>query len=126
MANMVLLKIGNTDVTAWLDRQNCQFNETDVFESWIDGNGLNHRNVSRTQITGKAVAGFSKTADFSAFRTLIEGERQTDGFFNVTAYINNTGETKVFQAFIDIVATAKWDWLNSRQWHVLTLNVTER
>ena len=123
---MVLLKIGNTDITEWLDRQNCTINRADVYESWEDGNGKRHRNISRTRITGKATVGFEKAADFSAFCSLIESERQADGYFSVTAYVNNTGTTETFQAFLDITASAKWDWLNERQWQVMTLNITQR
>ena len=123
---MVLLKIGNTDITSYIDPQNCQFNLEPVYESWTDGNAVNHRNVSRSRITGKAVAGFAKATDFSTFCTLIESARQTDGYYNVTAYVNNTGTSETFQAFIDIVAASKWDWVNSRQWHTLTLTITQR
>lgn len=126
MANMILLKIGNTDVTAWIDRQNFQMNRADVFETWTDGNGIDHRNISRTRYSGKAAIGFSKAADFSAFCTLLANEKQADGYFSVTAYVNNTGTTETFQAFIDITATAKWDWTNGRQWQTMTLTITQR
>ena len=126
MANMILLKIGNTDVTGWTDKQNFQMNREDVYDSWTDGNGITHRNISRTRFKGKAAIGFSKAADFSVFCALIENERQTDGYFTVTAYVNNTGMTETFQAYIDISATAKWDWVNGRQWQVMTLVITQR
>ena len=126
MADMVLLKIGTTDVTGYVDRQNFTMNRVDVYDEWTDGNVTDHRVICRRRFKGKAALGFSKAADFSAFCALIESERQTDGYFSVTAYVNNTGTTETFQAYIDITATAKWDWLNSRQWQVMTLTITQR
>lgn len=123
---MVLLKIGLTDITAYLDKQNFQMNKVDVGEAWTDGNGVDHRNVVRTRTSGKAVAGFSKAADFAGFCSLLSDEKETDGYYSVTAYINNTGTTETFEAFIDVTTSTKWDWVNSRQWHTVTLQIVER
>lgn len=126
MADMVLFKLGTTDLTKYLDKQNFKMDVAPVFDKWTDGNGTNHRNVKRTQITGKAQLGFSKAADFSTVMGLLSSELTADGYYSVTAYVNNTGTTETFNAFIDVTAAAKWDWLNSRQWQTLTFVITQR
>lgn len=126
MAEKVLFKIGETDLTDYLDQQNFKMDKYDMFESWTDGNWVEHRVISRQKITGKAAAGFSSAADFSAFCELLESEREDDGYYVVTAYINNTGTTETFEAFLSMSATSKWDWVNECQWIVQTITVTQR
>lgn len=126
MADMILLKIGNTNITSYIDKQNFVMNKADVGEVWTDGNGVDHRNVVRTRTAGKAVAGFSNAADFATFCTTLTTERHVDGYYSVTTYVNNTGETETFDAFIDVTTSTKWDWVNNRQWHTVTLQIAER
>lgn len=126
MAEMILLKIGGTDITEYIDRQNFSMNKADVGDAWTDGNGIEHRIIIRTRISGKAVAGFSQATDFASFCNLLTTARHEDGYYSVMAYINNTGTTETFGAFLDVVTNSKWDWANNRQWHTVTLKITER
>lgn len=122
----VFLEIGGTDVTAYLDIQNYQMNREDVYDTWTDGNGRDHRVITRTRARGKTKAGFRSAAAFAAFCALLANAKQTGGWYNVRAYISNTGATESFQAFIDAQEDSdKWDRLNGRQWQVQTLTITE-
>ena len=127
MANMILLKLGSTDVTGWVDRQNFEMDCQDVYESWTDGNGVTHRNFTRTRISGRAKLGFTSAADFASFQTALAAAKNVNGYYTVTAYVNNLGSSETFNAYIDIAASAaKWDWTNSRRWTALTLTITQR
>ena len=123
---MVFFKIGNTDITAWMDIQNYEMNRSDVYTTWTDGNFVDHRVISRTRRSGKFSVGFDKPADFAAFAALLESERTAEGYYIVTAYINNTGATESFDAYLDCEGAGKWDILNGRSWKELTLTVTGR
>lgn len=122
----VFLKIGNTDLSNKLDYQNFEMNREPVFTTWTDGNQVEHRNSVRSRITGKCKAGFATNAAFTNFVQLVEHERQTNGFYNVTGYVQNIGQTVTFEAFLKITSTAKWDFANSREWHEVTLEIRER
>lgn len=126
MASISLLTIGSTDITGSIDIQNYTMNKEAVYESWMDGNWQEHRVVSRQRITGRAQAGFRNATDLASFMSTLAGAQQADGYYSVTAYINNTGTTETFNAFIEMTATVKWDFLNNRRWHVLTLTITQR
>ena len=123
---MSFLTIGSTDCSAWVDKQSYEMNSEDVFETWTDANWVDHRVVVRQRIRGKVKLGFSSAADFATFTALLSSARQADGYYNVTAYVNNTGATATFNAFIDPTDENKWDLLNSRQWQVQTLTITGR
>lgn len=124
--NMVFFKIGNTDLTQYVDIQNYDINEESVFEEWQDGNWVTHRVSIRTRKSGTVVLGFKTVSDFNTFVSLLSSQRNADGYYSVTAYINNTGATATFNAFVDTQNAAKWDLLNNRQWLVQTLTVFER
>lgn len=124
--NMTFLQIGSTNVTGWINPQTYQVNSEDVYSTWTDGNWVDHRVVVRQRVSGECEAGFSKAADFAAFRQLLDSERQADGYYTITCYVNNTGETVTIQAFLDVEGEDKWDLANSRQWQVQQIKITGR
>ena len=121
----VSFTIGSTDLTAYADIQNYDMNRADVFTSWTDGNWTDHRVIARQRITGKVKLGFASATDFASLMTLLSTAKNANGYYSVTAYVNNTGTTETFNAFVDTKDADKWDVLNGRQWQVMTLTVTE-
>ena len=126
MAAMIFFKVGSTDLTPWGDIQNYDINRDDVFETWTDGNYVNHREIVRTRYGGKVTLGFDNATDFAAFTALMTSARQIGGYYSVTAYIQNTGETATFDAYLDTDGSGKWDVVNGRRWLVVTVTVTGR
>ena len=124
--NMMFFKIGSTDLSQYADIQNYNINEVDVFQSWTDGNWIDHRDVVRTRITGTVLLGFKTAASWSAFQTLLASQRNAAGYYPVTLYVNNTGTTETIDAFLDMTNATKWDLVNDRFWRVQTVKVTER
>lgn len=122
----VFFKIGTTDLTAWEDIQSHKVNREDVYETWTDGNWVDHRVIARTRISGKVILGFSKAADFAAFTALLSSQKDAEGFYPVTAYCNNTGTTESFDAFLELPGAGKWDLNNGRQWQTFEIKITGR
>lgn len=119
-------KIDTTDITPAIDVQSYAVNREDIFEEWEDGNWITHRVIARTRYAGAFQVGFSKAADFADFTALLAAKKTSGGYFPVTAYINNTGATETFNAFLDVAnEDDKWDSVNSRQWQVTTVTVTQ-
>lgn len=121
----VFFKIGTTDLTSYVDKQNCNVNEEDMFEEWRDGNWNTHRVSVRKRRVGTIQLGFKSTSDFSTFVGLLTSQRNANGYYPVTVYINNKGTTDTFNAFIDTTNESKWDILNTHQWQVQNLTITE-
>lgn len=122
----VFLKISDLDLTPFVDIQNHAVNQTDVYQSWTDGNWIERRERVRTRIEGETTVGFSSFADFEAFARQLSAARQSGGYYAVTVYVNNTGEEAQISAFITAEGESKWDLLNSRQWITQKLTITER
>lgn len=122
----VFFKIGATDLTPWEDIQNHDVNREDVYETWTDGNWADHRVVVRTRVTGKVSLGFDKAADFAAFQALLSSARDAEGYYPITVYCANTGTLETVNAYLDTSGADKWDLKNSRQWQVVTVEITGR
>lgn len=123
---MAFFKIGATDITPWIDIQDYDMQRSDVYTTWTDANDVDHRVVTRQRISGKFKAGFQKATDFAAFTALLASARNADGYYSVTAYVNNTGAEETFDAYLDCTDADKWDLINSRQWQVQEVTVTGR
>ena len=120
-------KIGTTDISSYIDIQTYAVNREDVYEEWTDGNWVLHREIARTRRSGTFQVGFSKAADFASFMALLSSAKTADGYYSVSAYISNTGSSDTFDAYLDVSNDDdKWDAVNSRQWQVTTVTVTER
>ena len=123
----VFFKIDSTDLTAYVDIQSYAVNREDVYEEWDDSNWVTHREIARTRYSGTFRLGFSSSAAFSTFTTLLSTAKKAGGYFSVTAYINNLGTTATFDAYLDMVNEEdRWDPINSRQWQVTTVQLTGR
>lgn len=123
----VFFKIGNTDLTQYVDVQTYAVNKEDVYEEWTDGNWTTHREIVRQRRSGEFSVGFSKATDFAAWTALLASSKASGGYYTVTAYINNTGSSDTFSAFLDVSNPEdKWDLAHSRHWLVATVTLTER
>ena len=122
----VFFKIGTTDLTSGVDVQSYAVNKEDVYEEWTDGNGAIRRAIYGQRRSGKFSLGFSTAAAFSAWTTLLSTAKTAAGYYAVTAYINNTGSTDTFNAFLDVSNPEdKWDLAHGRHWLVAQVTLTE-
>lgn len=122
---MIFFKIGAMDLTAFEDIQNHNVNQTDVFQSWEDGNWTERRSFARTRIEGTVTLGFASAGDFRSFLGLLNLERQADGTHSISVYVHNLGETVETRAFLDLEGAAKWDRTNERQWQTVSISIKE-
>ena len=126
MAAITFFQIGSTDLTPYIDVQNFKVNSEDVYETWTDGNFIEHREITRSRVRGTIKIGFKDRADLTSFLTLLSNNRNANGYYPVQIFVNNLNTTSSINVFMDPVGEAKWDVVNGRQWLVLTLNVRER
>lgn len=123
---LILLKIGGTDLTSYIDQQNYEVNSIDEFEEWMDANHVKHRHVIRTRLSGKFEIGFKKAADVSTFLTLMGNNIQSGGYYNAQIFSNDDNTLHTTEVFIDDISKIKRDELNGRIWQTYELTVEER
>ena len=125
MPLFVFFKIGDTDLTPFMDVQGYEMNETPVFESWTDGNMIERRNSIRTRRSGSFRLSFISAAGYNSFLSLMTTAKQANGYYAVTAFVQNTNTTETFNAYITYQATSKWDFVNSREYRLVNVTVSE-
>lgn len=122
----ILFKISSTDLTAFENRDVHQVNAVDEFQSWTDGNWIEHRDFVRTRITGSVTLKFKKEADFNTFKALLTSARNVNGYYPITVWVSNTQTSESINAFLEVTGDTKWDVTCPRVWRGVTITLTER
>jgi len=126
MAWTNLFTIGTTDLTAFEKIDQHSVDRTDVFETWTDGNWVDHRVIARTRVSGQVTLGFSKETDFSNFMSLMTSARDAEGYYPISVWCSNTNSTVSVNAYLDLAGDTKWDVTCPRQYHEITVAITGR
>lgn len=126
MPMIEFFKIGLNDLTPYMDYQKYSMNNVPVYQTWTDGNVIEHRNSIRTRIEGSFQLIYTSTADFNSFLTLMSSAIQSNGYYSVSAYVQNTNSTESFEAFIEYDSESRFDFTNSREYHLVKMKVRQR
>ena len=122
----VLFKINTTDLSKYDYKPEHKVNRDDLYESWIDGNWTEHRQLLRTKISGQVSLRFTQPADYSTFVALLSSERNADGYYPITVWCSNTNTSETLNAFLDVEGTTKWDVTTPRVYNGVTIKITGR
>lgn len=126
MAWTNLFKISSTDLTAYEKTEKHSVNKEDIFEEWTDGNWITHRVIARTRITGTVTLSFSRETDYATFIALMASAKDTNGYYPITVWCNNSNTTETINAFLDFSGDTKWDVTAPIKHHDITVAITQR
>lgn len=126
MALTNLFTVGSTDLTKWEKTEDHDVNRIDVYETWTDGNWVDHRVIARTRINGTVQLGFSKEADFTSFLNTLSSNRDAEGYYPITVWCSNTNSTASINAYLDIAGDTVWDVTCPRKYHQIAVTITGR
>lgn len=124
--NIIFFKIGNTDFSEHIDRQNYAVDNEEVTVPWTDINGTEHRDFVRTRLTGRFTLGYSDAAAFAAAVAAISAAKAANGYASCQVYANNDGTTHTADCYLTLRGGAKYDFDNDRQWQTVDVELTER
>lgn len=125
--SIIFFKIGNTDFSAAIDRQNYAVDNETVTVPWTDINGTEHRDFVRTRLSGRFTLGYSDTSDFAAAVAAIASAVATNGYAaSCQVYANNDGTTHTADCYLTLLGGAKYNFDTGRQWQTLDVELTER
>jgi len=113
------------DLTTYEDIQNHDVNQTEVYQSWTDGNWKERRVLIRKRIEGSVTLGFSNEESLTDFLYILKNNKQSDGTYNIGVFVNNMHATVTINAFLTISGAGKWDTVNDKQWQTLTVEIME-
>ena len=124
-----LVVIGETDITPYIDWQSYKMEQKSAYESWKDGNYIEHRIYVRTRLEGSFrvwLAGINGM-DTEAFISLIESAT-TNHVTTMGVYDPTSGSmtVKAIEAYVTITPGKHREMMNGQYFDILTVKVTEK
>lgn len=122
---MVMFKIGADDYSDRVIAGSYNVNSQNVYKSWQDINGIEHREKIRDKIVGSFDMYFPKIEEYDAFRAVLDSVRKEDLSYTITVVDNIKNEVKTIDAFITFQLTRNrlgWNDIYER----FKLNIQER
>lgn len=88
----MLVTIGTTDITAYINESSYDVNAVQYGDEWIDGNYDRHFRPKGNKVEGKFTLAFVTESDYNSFITLLESNT-VDGYTTATVFdgVSNTG-----------------------------------
>lgn len=90
-----MFQINQYDFTKCILADSYMINRVDEYNTWKDGNGVEHRDPVRSKVVGSLTLHFRSEEYRELFQLAMTRERHSSGYFPVIVDINNTGEEDV-------------------------------
>lgn len=122
---MIMFKIGAGDYSDRVIAGSYNVNSQNVYKSWQDINGVEHREKIRDKIVGSFDMYFPTIDEYDAFRAVLDSVRKEDLSYTITVVDNIKNEVKTIDAFITFQLTRNrlgWNDIYER----FKLNIQER
>lgn len=100
MADTIFI-IGEVDYSAHVVAESYSVQTYDIYNSWTDGNGTEHRERYRTRLQGEFEMYFNDIDTFDAFNTIVRQNKSLDLSVAVTLRDNLTNELVNASVFLD-------------------------
>lgn len=122
---MVMFKVGAGDYSDRVIAGSYNVNSQNVYKSWQDINGVEHREKIRDKIVGSFDMYFPTIDEYDAFRAVLDSVRKEDLSYTITVVDNIKNEVKTIDVFITFQLTRNrlgWNDIYER----FKLNIQER
>lgn len=122
---MIMFKVGAGDYSDRVIAGSYNVNSQNVYKSWQDINGIEHREKIRDKIVGSFDMYFPTIDEYDAFRAVLDSVRKEDLSYTITVVDNIKNEVKTIDAFITFQLTRNrlgWNDIYER----FKLNIQER
>lgn len=122
-----LAVINGIDITPYMDWGKFKIKPEEVYESWEDGNRVEHRIYTRTKLSGSFnvwLCGINGM-DTNAFKTLI-GNATNNHVTTMGLYDQTTNSLKAINAFIHLEPVEHKEMVNGDYFDVFKVEVQER
>lgn len=122
-----LFIVGNENYTNNIIVGTYAINNKPVYKTYTDSNGNTHRFKTRDKIVGSFNMFFKTAEEFNAFSAVVKSNESSVNFsVPITVTVNNTGEEKLINAFIDYETTRNLNGRREDYFDVFKVNIEER
>ena len=123
----MLASINGVDLTPYIDEKSYIMNAEDTYESWLDGNYVEHRIYTTTKIRGSfVVCLYGK--DGMNTQTFLEtwSGGVNNHIATILVYCQNTDSMEAINAFYAFEGTFHREMINGAYCDKLTISISER
>lgn len=118
--------VAGTDITNHIIKGSYKINSSDQYESWKDGNGIEHRIIVRQKVSGSFdFVCCAETISLSDFLALWDSAVD-NGVITLGMTVLNTGKFEALNAYYDITNKEHIKKGNNEIIDVLTIKIQER
>ena len=123
----MLAVVNGTDITKFINKKSYKVNAEKNFETWKDGNYLEHRIYTRPKVKGSfEVVLYGQDQTFTEdFLSLWNGAVDND-VVTISVFVQNHNKMEAIEAYFDITGTSHKDMINGNYCDKLTINIKEK
>jgi len=119
--------INGTDITDYIVTETYKMDSEETFESWLDGNKVEHRIIVAEKVKGTFDVVLTNknnmpTADFLT----LWNSAITDGYITMLVYVANKAENKMINAYYTMQTNKHEKLADGTFLDVLTIEIQER
>lgn len=107
--------------------ENYDVSRNDIFITWNDGFGKEHRRVKRTQVSGTFTMLFEKESQYNVFLSVLQENMNEDGTHKINVAINKPRNTSVWiDAYIDFKPKRSRNAMWQDKFDAFTVTIKEK
>jgi hypothetical protein len=106
---MLLFSIGQSNYSTNIIKGSYEVNEYDEREEWVDANYITHKYGGRTRIRGSFDLMFMKLSQYQSFLADLSANKNLDGTYLATLYVNNKGTAESIKCYLTFEAGLEQD-----------------
>lgn len=123
---MIMFKLGAHDYSDHVIAGSYQVNQQDVYKSWNDITGVEHREPIRTKLVGSFDMYFKNIEEYDEFQAVLKNAKQPDTSFRIAICDNTSNQLKVIDAYLTFQLTRNRDGFWNDKYERFKVNVQEK
>ena len=105
---MEIFKVNSVDYSSYVYQKSWKVQNVKEYASWVDGNRITRRTVTRQKVSGSFVLTFLSSTDFDTFKTTLAAATVNDDYTAITLYVDNEHQLMNINAFITLNVKTLW------------------
>ena len=122
---MLTVRIGETDISKYVQTSAYKMENTDVYDTWVDGNHITHKHIYRKKVIGNIELVFTEGYQHDDFLDAVRNSTDIEGKTEMTVYVPAMADTKDIYAYLTISSMSQVDMNNGYLYDRLSVAIEE-
>ena len=108
MDEPIFLEINETDFSSNVIQRSYNIQKAEEYATWVDGNWITHREISRTRVSGSFNMTFLSENAYESFLSAVEAVKTSGGYCPIKLWVNTSKQLETINAFLTITTKTVW------------------